>query len=187
MKKPAEVFGFEDFALRRWRTDDGPAVARAIDESREHLLPWSPLTRDDSSIIGERLTRRALDGWISDETYSYAITVDNAIAGGCSLMRVAGGGGLEIGYWLHSSWTGRGLATRSASALVDAGLLLDGISWIDIRHDAANTASAGIPRRLGFVELERVPVSEAEHRRTPGECGIAITWRRTKESRASAP
>jgi ribosomal-protein-serine acetyltransferase len=42
-------------------------------------------------------------------------------------------------------------------------------------HDEANIASAGVPRKLGFTEVEkRQSAAEAA---APGETGISVVWR----------
>jgi RimJ/RimL family protein N-acetyltransferase len=39
------------------------------------------------------------------------------VIGSSGLMRRIGPGGLDIGYWLHPAWTGKGLATTAVAAL----------------------------------------------------------------------
>ena len=57
---------------------------------------------------------------------------------------------VELGYWLDAAVTGRGLATEATRALFDVAAALPGLSHAEIRCDSANTASAAVPRRLGF-------------------------------------
>lgn len=89
---------------------------------------------------------------------SYAITTADAVVGSCGLMRRIGPGGLEIGYWLPPAYTGRGLATAAVAALVRQAFTLEDIDRVEIVHDAANTASGGVPRRLGFTEIDGAPL-----------------------------
>jgi RimJ/RimL family protein N-acetyltransferase len=58
---------------------------------------------------------------------------------------------LEIGYWIHAGFLRRGLATRVSCLLTDAAFTVAGIERVEIHHDKANVASAGVPRRLGFT------------------------------------
>ncbi|MGW6925641.1 GNAT family N-acetyltransferase [Streptomyces sp. NPDC054950] len=97
------------------------------------------------------------------------------VVGSCGLHRRIGPGGLDIGYWLHHAWTGKGLATMAAAALVQAGRDLPGIDRIEIHHDAANSASGAVARRLGFTEVERVRVPGGPE--APGETGVQVRWR----------
>jgi ribosomal-protein-serine acetyltransferase len=93
-------------------------------------------------------------------------------------MRRIGSGGLEIGYWLHPAYTGRGLATAATAALVGQAFALPGIDRVEIVHDQANTASGGIPRRLGFTEIQRR--TRTQGGLAPGEVGIEVVWRLTR-------
>ena len=93
--------------------------------------------------------------------------------GGCGLHRRIAHDGLELGYWIHPHFTRRGLATGAARLLTDAALMLSGITHVEIHHDKANVASAGVPRNLGFRLLGEVP-REIE---APGEIGVECRWR----------
>ncbi|WP_101785207.1 GNAT family N-acetyltransferase [Nonomuraea indica] len=179
MRRPSAILLCDRLHLRRWQVDDIGAAARAIRDSHDHLLRWSPLAVGDSHEVATRLVTTALSEWERDEAYKYAIVVEGLVVGGCGLMRRAGPDGLEIGYWLHADWTGRGLVTEAVAALVTAGCALDGVDWLEIRHDAANLASAGVPRRLGFEEVRLRTAPDAPSPRMPGESGVVVAWRKT--------
>jgi RimJ/RimL family protein N-acetyltransferase len=67
---------------------------------------------------------------------------------------------VEIGYWLRADWTGRGLVTEAARAVLDVVSDMPRFSQVEIRCDARNEPSAAIPRRLGF-ELATTVVDSA--------------------------
>jgi RimJ/RimL family protein N-acetyltransferase len=46
---------------------------------------------------------------------------------------------------------------------------------VAVHHDEANTASAAVPRRLGFTEISRNPAEDGPV--TPGENGVEVVWR----------
>src|SRR6266705_2972535 len=79
---------------------------------------------------------------------------------------------VEIGYWTVAARTRRGYATAAAQALTQVALALPGTRRAEIHCDEANTASAGIPRKLGY-RLDRV---EAHEREAPGERGRRMIW-----------
>jgi RimJ/RimL family protein N-acetyltransferase len=88
---------------------------------------------------------------------------------------------LEIGYWLHPAHTGHGYATTAAGLLVEEAFALPWVARVQIWHDAANAASAGVPRRLGFTEIaRRTPPREPAF---GGEVGIDVIWELTRPSR----
>jgi len=81
---------------------------------------------------------------------------------------------VEVGYWLHPAHTGRGLATAAAAEVVEFAFALDGVRRVQIRHDAANTASGGVPRRLGFTEVgRRTPPREPAF---GSRAGVDVVW-----------
>ncbi|WP_228645590.1 GNAT family N-acetyltransferase [Microtetraspora sp. AC03309] len=178
MRRPAEILPCDRLELRRWQEKDIDALTEAIRDSYDHLLPWSRLAVGDSREVATGLVTTALSEWERDEAYKYAITVDGLVVGGCGLMRRVGPGGLEIGYWLRGDWTGRGLATEAVAALITAGFALDGVRWLEIRHDAANLASAAVPRRLGFEEVKLQTAPDAPYPLMPGESGVVMAWRK---------
>ncbi|MFJ6788087.1 GNAT family N-acetyltransferase [Streptomyces angustmyceticus] len=175
MGKPAEILRFDQVELRRWRDTDIEALDRLITESRAHLLPWMPFAATHDRKQGEDFLTRCQEEWDSEQAYHYAITSADELIGSCGLMRRIGPGGLSIGYWLHPASTGKGLATMTAAALVQAGRQLPGIDRIEIHHDEANPASGAVARRLGFTEFERVPLPQGAE--APGESGIDVRWR----------
>ena len=176
MTGPAEHLTCGDLGVRRWRLADRDALQHAVAEALPTLRPWLPWATDsyDLDAAAQFLTLSQAE-WITGESYNYALTTAGAIIGGVGLMRRIGPGGLEIGYWLHPAHTGRGLMTRAAAAVVDEAFLLPDIQRVQLRHDAANTASAGVARRLGFTEIER---REGDH--LPGRAGVDVVWERIR-------
>ncbi|MFD6225667.1 GNAT family N-acetyltransferase [Streptomyces sp. NPDC060232] len=185
MQPPAESLSSDQVDLHRWRTSHLDALERAIYESLDHLVPWMPWAADPGRQQTADFLTKMQQKWESGEAYGYAITSDAEVIGTCVLMRRIGAGGLEIGYWLHPAWTGRGLATMACTALVAQGFQLPGIDRIEIHHDAANHASGAVARRLGFTEVERVRPPEGPV--APGESGITVIRRMTADQWRTRP
>ena len=97
---------------------------------------------------------------------------DGALAGAIGLHRRVGDGGIEIGYWIAERYTRRGFATAAAEAITSVALALSGVKRVEIHCDEANTASAAIPRKLGY-RLDRIVSHEPE---APGETGRRMIW-----------
>jgi ribosomal-protein-serine acetyltransferase len=139
-------------------------------------MPWAadePLTIEQRRelIIGfERDWRDGGDAVLG-------IFLDGLAVGGCGLHRRIARDGLELGYWIHARFTRRGLATAATRLLTDGAVALPGVTHVEIHHDKANVASAGVPRRLGFSLLIEVP-DEIE---APAEIGIECRWRMDRE------
>ncbi|WP_371477050.1 GNAT family N-acetyltransferase [Kitasatospora sp. NBC_00315] len=175
MEHPADVVDLDPVRLRRWRADDAATLDRIVAESLAHLRPWSLWAVDHDLDAAVAFLADCEDRWRAGTAYHYAITTGGAVVGGCGLMRRIGPGGLEIGYWLHAGRTGRGFATAAAAALVREGFRLDGTDRMEIHHDVANEASAAVPRRLGFAEVERRSVPPGSS--APAELGTDVIWR----------
>lgn len=183
MERPSEVLTHGRVVLRRWHAADAGTVSHLVLGSLDHLRPWMSWAADYGPSDAEQFTAQCERDWESGAAFNYAITTVGTAhtpvaAGSCGLMARIGPGGLEIGYWVHSAHLRRGLATAAAAALVDAAFGLPGIDRVEIVHDAANVASSGVPRKLGFTEIARRP--HADVPLTPGESGTDVVWRITR-------
>jgi RimJ/RimL family protein N-acetyltransferase len=175
---PEIVTGPDGLVLRRWVASDARALSQAVSESAEHLRPWMAWVADEPLPLERRIS--LINEWGRDWSQGGDVILgsflDGQIVGGCGLHRRIGDDGLEIGYWTHASFLRRGLGTRVAHALTEAGLAVPGITRIEIHHDKANEASAGIPRGLRFEWL-----GEAENEpAAPAEIGVEWRWRMDK-------
>ena len=138
MDSPPETLSHGQVSLRRWRQDDAAALLAAVLQSQQDLRPWMPWADhyDQDSAAG--YLRQCEEQWASGSAFAYAIVAGGQIVGSAGLHDRVGGGGLEIGYWVHSAWTGRGIATDAAAALTLAALAIPGVGRVEIHHDAAN-------------------------------------------------
>lgn len=165
--------------LRRWRVEDAKALGQALRESDEHLRPWLPFMAVEPRSTNEHaemLRTRELE-WLEGGDVILAVIVGEAIAGSCGLHRRRGPETLDLGYWIHPAFTRRGLATTVARLLTEAAFSVPGIDRVEIHHDKANRASAGVPVKLGF----RFVGEEGEQTEAPGAVGIDCTWRMERD------
>ena len=146
-------------------------------DSADHLRPWMPWAASYDRASAAGFLAKTAQEWADGTAYGYAITTGGVLAGGCSLMARIGPGGLEIGYWVHRAWARRGLATAASAALVQAAFGLPGVDRVEIVHDELSVASAGVPRKLGFTEVERRPLDLPPAAGT----GVGVVWRLTRE------
>ena len=171
--RPDEVIENGAVILRRHRADDLDAVLQAVTESIDHLRPWVPWAQGYGRESAAGFLAASAREWEDGTTYNYAITTAGVLAGGIGLMARIGPGGLEIGYWVHQAYTRRGLATAATAALVDQAFRLPGVDRVEIVHDELNVASGGVPRKLGFTEVERRPLDPPPAAGT----GTGVVWR----------
>lgn len=179
MDQPPEVLTNAAVTLRRRQPADAQMTFELVSESLEHLQPWMPwATPDYSPEHAKQYSQRCDAEWAEGSAFQYVIYVDREPVGSAGLMGRIGSGGLEIGYWVHPSWTGRGVATSAAAALTDAALALPGIDRVEIHHDVANKASQRVPEKLGYTFVGEVP-SEPDMI-APADSGTVRVWRITR-------
>ena len=140
-------------ALVRAGPDVVASAVESINESLEHLRPWmawaqTPATAESvGTVYGE-----AAAAWEARTDFTYVLveTATGRVIGGSGLHGRLGPHGLEIGYWLHGDWTGRGVATAAVRALTTAAFAVPGIERVRIQCAVDNVRSARVPARLGF-------------------------------------
>jgi len=192
LARPPERLAAGALVLRRVEATDAAAIAVAVGASLDHLRPWMPWATPEAADLRTQLVRvaEADELWESGAGFIYVIIARDSGQGGPSgraasrgdpdgefvgtigLHRRAADDAVEIGYWIASAKTRRGYATAAARAITPVALELSSARRAEIHCDEANTASAAIPRRLGY-RLDRV---EAHEREAPGERGRRMIW-----------
>lgn len=175
--RPAEHLAADDLVVRAWRPEDGPALLAAVLESLPELGPWMAWAHpaygpEDAAAFLDHAAR----SWAAGTEFHYAVVVEGTLAGSCGLRPRSDPPRLELGYWIHSAMTGRGLATRAAAGAATEGLAPPEVGCVEIRHDRANRRSADVARRLGAAHVatrDREPTA-------PGESDTEWVWQLTR-------
>ena len=116
---------------------------------------------------------RAAGKWAAQTAFHWFIfEAGTRFLGTVSLMDSAGAGTLEIGYWLRTETTGRGIMSRCVARVGSLAFALPGIERVEIRCDAANVRSSAVPRRLGYRMIWQVRTEPS----APAECGVEQHW-----------
>ena len=161
--RPGPAYRIETarLVLRCWEPADAPLLDAAIRASVDHLLPWMPWAEDEPQPLAARLAliRRWRGMFDLDQDYVYGVfnPDESAVLGGCGLHTRAGKSALEIGYWIHADYTGRGLATELAAALTRAAFEVQSVARVEIHMEPRNHASAAIPKKLGYRHIATLP------------------------------
>lgn len=152
---PPESLEWGSLRLDRWRTDDRDDLYAAVQASRPELETFMVWARNYELSGAEWFLNDAVQAWENRTAFNYRASLpgDARVLAGVGLMARQGPGVLEIGYWVHGDARRRGVAWRASAALTSAGLALPGVDRIEIHHDPRNTASAGIPAKLGYTRL----------------------------------
>lgn len=145
----------ERIVVRPWQAGDGIHLFEAVDESRDHILPylpWGPF--HESPETTEEMVRRWNAKWITREDMVLAIwdRDEKRVLGGTGIHRIDWEvGSFEIGYWIRESEEGKGYVTEAVRLLIKLMVEHMNPNRIHIRCAAGNDRSSAIPRRLGFI------------------------------------
>jgi len=169
----------EDYVVRRYEFEDALALVNAVTQSLPELHPWMPWAKFEPQSVQQRedLIRQWGNEWDEKSGFIMGIFRGDKCIGGTGLHLRGEAGELEIGYWVSSSSTRQGIATRVSSALVDVAFGLPEVQRVHISHDIANVASQGVPQRLGFTVLREYVRDPLAHK----ESGHVRVWCLTRD------
>lgn len=141
--------------IRCWQPQDAPMLKATVDVSLDHLKTYMPWAANhpqelDQTILYLRGCRGRFDLG-EDFTYGIFSRDEAQVLGGCGLHTRIGPTAREIGYWIHKDFINQGLATEASAALTRVGFEVDGLERVEIHMAAENSASAAVPRKLGFT------------------------------------
>lgn len=134
----------------RWTS----AAVTAINESLDHLRPWMAWAAEPATEAGmATFFAASAQLWDARKDFGYSIVdpANGAVVGGCGLHGRIGPTGLEIGYWVHVDWTGKGVATEASRVLTSAAFTIEGIERMRIQCEEGNVVSARVPEKLGYT------------------------------------
>lgn len=157
--------------LRRQRPEDARLIKDAVDSSLPHLqaaVAWAQSAPTPLPDLMAHLAASA-KAFENDESWAFSI-FDRGLSrvlGGVALERaepalaaLVGPGALETGYWLRADALGHGYATEATACLIELAFMRLDARRVVVCHDPLNSASAGVPRRLGFSCIGTVPDAE---------------------------
>ena len=127
----------------------------AVTESMPELSLWLPWARGLYGLSQARLfIKSSSRSWRRGRAFDFSVTLKDTPG------RVVGGVGIwytsrlqrtgEIGYWVRTDLTGRGVATEAARALVSVGFETMGLHRILMRIGVGNHPSRRVAEKLGF-------------------------------------
>lgn len=154
-----------DLALKPLQQGDAKSLFTLIQANRSHLRRW--LTWVDANTELDH-TRRFIESALAQAADhlgpTYAIWASDAIAGviGYHPIDRANASG-PIGYWLAEAFTGRGIMTRSCSAVLSHGFDTLRLNRVSISAAVNNRKSRAIAERLGFRQKAVIRNAELLH------------------------
>ncbi len=111
-----------------------------------------------TSSVPPACERSHIEAWLTDshscpqEKITFVITVDQCVAGCCSLKKLDWNGQhAELSYWLGVDYWGKGIAARAAALLRDFAFSFCNFSHLHAHYlKSSNPASGKILAKLGF-------------------------------------
>jgi RimJ/RimL family protein N-acetyltransferase len=151
---PDELVG-ERVLLRPYRPGDGAQLWEAVEESRDHHLPWIPWGEGHKLLAdSEESARKMQVRWLLREDLPLGIweRTTGTYLGGINLNRFNWAvPSLELGYWLRKSAEGHGYMTEAGTLVCSLAFETLGVHRVEIHVASGNHRSVAVPRRLGFI------------------------------------
>lgn len=142
----------EEITLEYQAPYQAQALYQLVDQNRAFLrryLGWVGRVHDLNDML--RYMQRDLHGMAEERRWSWLIRVRGQAAGRVGLwITTPAAHECEMNYWLAQPFTGRGILTRAARAIIQYAFSELSIHHILIGLQSDNSASAGVASRLGF-------------------------------------
>jgi RimJ/RimL family protein N-acetyltransferase len=142
-----------DIMLRTTRAEDTGALYEAVCESKNELQPWMPWCHPEYSMEdSETFINSREEGWNRDTDYTFVIC--DALTG--EWLGIVGLNSVNrqnrwanLGYWVRSTRTRRGVASTATRLLARYGLTELGLNRIEIIMSVKNLASQRVAEKAG--------------------------------------
>ena len=139
-------------ALRRYTPDDAAVVVEAVHESLPELQPWMPWAHAAYSLEHSRAWLDVqVQAFDAKAAFEFAIVSDKGeYLGGCGLNALdTMNNRANLGYWVRSSATRRGVATAAVLAIRDWAFAHTDLIRLEILVAERNAASQRVAEKAG--------------------------------------
>ncbi len=132
---------------------DATRLYQAARQSIAEVFPWLPWCHPDYSLEeGRTWIEGTVQAWRDDTRFDFTMNdpTDGAFIGGCGLNDINRvNQTANLGYWVRTGWTGRGVATAATLLLAEFGIERAGLTRIEIIVATANRASQRVAEKAG--------------------------------------
>ena len=161
----------DEVELRPPTARDVDAIYAAVCESLPELVTWMTwchpgYARGETSDWVRHAEQARTGG--TEHGFLIVDRREGRVLGGCGLNALdRANRGANLGYWVRSSATGRGVATRAATQVADFGFAELGLDRIEIIAATGNLRSQHVAARVGAVRegvlRRRLLVNDVSH------------------------
>lgn len=153
---PRPLLENERLTLQRFTRRDAPTLDDAIRASLPDLNQWLPWARlDYTPSDTAAFIRESLQAWKEERAWDYSIRNKDdprRHLGNISFWTVSKLGKIaEVGYWVRSDETSRGVCTEAVGLLLDEAFNSLGYHKVVLRIAVGNDASDRVAEKLGFT------------------------------------
>lgn len=126
----------------------------------DQWLVWPEHCQTEASFL--QFISKSLHGYADGKSLTCAMIFDGDVVGNISFNSICKDvKSAEIGYWLSSKYQGKGIVTRSVTALIEMAFHQLELEKVQISAAVGNTPSRAVCERLGF-KLEGI-ITNAEN------------------------
>jgi len=147
------TFSSDGVGIRRYRTEDVDALFEAVRESVRELSVWMPWCSESyARVDSENFVRCRESDWERGEHYSFVVydTASGHFLGSVGLNFINRLHQFaNLGYWVRTSRTRRGVATAAARMAARFGLGELGFNRLEIVTAAGHVASQRVAKKVG--------------------------------------
>jgi RimJ/RimL family protein N-acetyltransferase len=153
---PRGVLETDRLVLQRFSRRDATTLDDAIRASLPDLNQWLPWARMDYN-TGDTgaFLRESMLAWRDDRAWDYSIRAKEDTGrhvGNVSFWTVSKLGKImEIGYWVRSDETGKGVCTEAVDRILEEAFGALGYHKAVLRIAVGNDASDRVAQKLGFI------------------------------------
>lgn len=153
---PRPLLESERLTLQRFTRRDALTLDEAIRESLPDLNQWLPWARlDYTASDTTAFIRESMQAWKEERAWDYSIRTKADLRrhiGNISLWTVSKLGKIaEIGYWVRSKETNRGVCTEAVGLLLEEAFNSLGYHKVVLRIAVGNDPSDRVAEKLGFT------------------------------------
>ena len=140
-----------EISIRPYRIEDANLVFEAIEESKDDISPWMPWCHSEYSIEDSKsYLEISVAGFEKGEIFDFAVMKDGRLVGACGLNQVNSIEGVaNMGYWLRSSETGKGIMAKAAKEVIAWAFENTGLNRIEIVAAIGNERSQRVAEKIG--------------------------------------
>jgi RimJ/RimL family protein N-acetyltransferase len=137
--------------VRPYTSSDAEALYAAARESVDEVGPWMCWCHPDySRADAEAWIEATVAGRESASLYDFAILADGQYAGGCGINHISWADRVaNLGYWVRTSLTGKGIATMAALQVIEWAFENTTLNRVEIVVACDNVKSQRVAKKVG--------------------------------------